>query len=84
MASASKYLGENKTLSIKPTLKITIKLKGNKTDVITYQKYNSNYYLHKLNGIGDELIPARTVDLLIKNYEKLRKGEKVQSPNNQQ
>ncbi len=84
MASATKYLGENKTLSVKPTLKITIKLKGNKTDVITYQKYNDNYYLHKLNGIGDELIPARTVDSLIKNYERLRKGEKVVSPNNQQ
>ncbi len=84
MASATKYLGENKTLSVKPTLKITIKLKGNKTDVITYQKYNNNYYLHKLNGIGDELIPARTVESLIKNYERLRKGEKVVSPNNQQ
>lgn len=84
MASATKYLGENIQLSVKPKLTVTIKLNNGKTDVITYQKYNKNYYLHKLNGVGDELISARTVELLITNYERLRKGEEVISPNNEQ
>lgn len=84
MASATKYLGENIELSSKPELTVTIELNSGKTDVITYTKYNKNYYLHKLNGVGDELISSRTVELLITNYERLRKGEEVVSPNNEQ
>lgn len=84
MASATKYLGENIELSAKPELTVKIELTSGKTDVITYTKYNKNYYLHKLNGVGDELISSRTVELLITNYERLRKGEEVVSPNNEQ
>lgn len=84
MASATKYLESGKNVNGSPTLTFEIKLENGKTDKITYTKYNENYYLHKLNGIGDELIPARTVEALITNYEKLRKGEEVISPNNQQ
>lgn len=84
MVSASKYLGENITLNSEPTLKFEIELENGNTDVITFTKYNENYYLHKLNGIGDELIAARTVDSLITNFEYLRKGETVESPNYQQ
>lgn len=84
MASATKYVGENITLNLEPTLKVEILLENGETDVITYTKYNDNYYLHKLNGIGDELIPVRSVDSLIYNYEQLRQGKEVVSPNKQQ
>ena len=84
MASATKYVGENITLNKEPTLRIEILLENGDTDVITYTKYNDNYYLHKLNGIGDELIPARSIDALIYNYEQLRQGKEVVSPNKQQ
>lgn len=84
MASAAKYAGKNVELNKDPDISFEIELENGKVDTITYTKYNENYYLHKLNGIGDELIPARTIDLLKQNYEKLRKGEEVDSPNNQQ
>lgn len=84
MASATKYVGKNVELNKNPDVAFEIELKNGSTDIITYTKYNENYYLHKLNGIGDELIPTRTVESLILNYEKLRKGEEVISPNNQQ
>lgn len=84
LASASKYLGKNVSLNKSPDLTFEIELQNGDKDIITYTKYNENYYLHKLNGIGDELIPARTVESLIYNYEQLRKGEEVESPNNQQ
>lgn len=84
MASAAKYVGKNVELNKEPDISFEIELENGKVDTITYTKYNENYYLHKLNGIGDELIPARTIDLLKQNYEKLRKGEEVDSPNNQQ
>lgn len=84
MASATKYLENADKVKENPELTFEIKLESGKTDKITYTKYNENYYLHKLNGIGDELIPARTVESLITNFEKLRKGETVISPNNQQ
>jgi len=84
MASASKYVGEDVSLNITPELKFEIELDNGKTDVITFTKYNENYYLYKLNDIGDGLIPARTVESLIYNYEQLRQGKEVVSPNNQQ
>ncbi|MGN0174256.1 MAG: DUF4340 domain-containing protein [Acutalibacteraceae bacterium] len=84
MASATKYLDSGESVKGNPELTFEIELQNGKTDVITYTKYNENYYLHKLNGVGDELIPKRTVDALILNFEKLRKGEEVISPNNQQ
>lgn len=84
LASAAKYVGENIELNKDPEISFEIELQNGNVDVITYTKYNENYYLHQLNGIGDELIPARTIDLLKHNYEKLRKGEEVDSPNNQQ
>ena len=84
LISANKYLGKDVNLSATPDIKFEIELKNGDVDVITFTKYNENYYLHKLNGIGDELISSRTINLLIQNYEKLRKGEEVDSPNNQQ
>ena len=84
MASASKFVGENVNLTRAPELKIEIELKDGKKDVITFTKYNENYHLYQLNGIGDGLIPSRTVESLIYNYEQLRQGKEVISPNNQQ
>ncbi|MBQ5590069.1 MAG: DUF4340 domain-containing protein [Clostridia bacterium] len=84
LASATRYLGKDVTLSKQPDLMFEIEFQDGSVDKITYTKYNDVYYLHKLNGIGDELIPTRTVESLILNYEKLRKGETVPSPNNQQ
>lgn len=84
MASVAKYLGKDVEINKSPDISFEIELQNGDVDVISYTKYNENYYLHKLNGIGDELIPTRTVELLIQNYEKLRKGEDVDSPNNQQ
>ncbi len=84
MASASKFVGENVNLTRAPELKIEIELKDGKKDIITFTKYNENYHLYQLNGIGDGLIPSRTVESLIYNYEQLRQGKEVISPNNQQ
>lgn len=84
LVSAADYLGENIKLSEKPYLTLEIELNNGKKDIITYTKYDTNYYLYQINGIGDELIQAQTVELLKVNYEKLRKGEEVISPNNQQ
>ncbi len=84
MASVSKFVGENVYLNTEPTLKYEIELENGDVDVITFTKYNENYYLYQLNGIGDGLIPTRTVESLIYNYEQLRQGKEVVSPNNQQ
>ncbi len=84
LVTASKYLSAENMIPENPTLKFIIELEDGKKDVITFTKYNENYYLRKLNGVGDELIAYRTVDSLIYNYEKLRKGQTVISPNNQQ
>ena len=84
LVTASKYLSAENMIPENPTLKFIIELSDGKKDVITFTKYNENYYLRKLNGVGDELIAYRTVDSLIHNYEKLRKGQTVISPNNQQ
>lgn len=84
LVSASKYLSADEMIEEDPDLKFIIEFQNGEKDVITFTKYNENYYLRKLNGVGDELIAYRTIDSLMHNYDKLRKGETIVSPNNQQ